>query len=478
MKTVKISYKWKAFAAVAIATFTGIIDFSFVNMSLPLMTKTFNTGLATVMWINLIYYVILVSIAPVLGKISDLFGFKKVFVTGSAINIIGLIACSFSQTIWQLILFRIVHAVGNAMLQTCFSAIITDAFPSEERGRGLGMSNAAFSLGFIVGPIIGGMLLEWFDWRSIFYVRVPVWIVVFIMGISLLRSSKPKNIKIKIDFPGIITSFTGLFTLILGIGLIPRMGLKSPVIYALIVTGIIILGIFILVEKKAEDPIVNLSLFKNKIFTGGIISMLLYWTSVLGYGLTTPFFFIDGLNISPSYLGLLMCIGSITSFIVSPISGSLSDRFNSVSVCITGAIIFLASLFLMYNYNLQIGISFIIFTSIIGGIASGTFQPSNSSIIMGSVHPDQRGFASALMASIIGLSTSVGMAWSGTVFSLRKTFHEGELIRQGVKDLVSNQSVSLAFNNTVFVSICIAFFVLISTIIPRITKAKNNQTMS
>ncbi len=475
MKSTDISYKWKVFATISLSTFIGVIDWSFVNISLPLMTKTFGTGLSTVMWINLIYYIVLVSLGPVLGKIGEVFGLRKVFIAGSAINIIGLISCSFSQTIVQLILFRIFQAIGNAMIETCSTAIITNVFSKEERGKGFGLRNSAAQLGFIIGPIIGGFLLNWFDWRSIFYVRVPVWILVFFMGIMLVKKDKLKSEKIRFDYMGTITSLIGMFSLILGIALITRLGLKSPVIIILIFAGLLFLSIFVYLERKAEDPIIDLSLFRNKYFSTGILSNLLYWISVLGYGLILPFFYIQGLNLSPSHVGLLVCIGSITSFFGSPISGSLSDRFSAVKISIIGVFIQIAMLFLLFNYNTQTSIIFIIFTGIIGGIAGAAFQTANTSIIMGAIRPEQRGAASAMMASVLGMSLSLGMAWAGTVFSIQKTFHHGELIRRGVEQgLATNQSVSLAFHNTISISICIGILLAISTLLPVIKSKRDN----
>lgn len=136
METSGTSYKWKALATVALSTMMGAMDFTFVNLSLPMLTKIFKTDLATVVWLNLTFSVVLITLGPFLGKINDVIGRKRVFVTGSAFIAFGLVTCSLSQTIGQLILFRVVYAIGNAMTSTCHAAIITDAFPPERTGQG------------------------------------------------------------------------------------------------------------------------------------------------------------------------------------------------------------------------------------------------------------------------------------------------------------------------------------------------------
>ncbi len=160
MTAPEISYKWKVLATVALATMMGAMDFTFVNLSLPVLTKTFRTDLATAVWLNLIFSVVLISLGPFLGKANYRIGRKRIFVAGSACMTVSLFICSAAQTMGQLIAFRIIHAVGNAMLSTSFAALITDAFPNDERGRGLGLQSASLSLGFMVGPVAAGVLLN------------------------------------------------------------------------------------------------------------------------------------------------------------------------------------------------------------------------------------------------------------------------------------------------------------------------------
>lgn len=467
------SYKWKAFATVALATVMGAIDFTFVNLSYPILTKTFKTELATVVWLNLIFSLVLISLGPMLGKINDLIGRKKVFVIGLALSALGLITCSISQTIGQLILFRIIHAIGNAATSTCYAAIITDAFPQNELGKGLGLQNASLSLGFIVGPLLGGILLHWLGWRSIFYIRIPVGIILFIMALILLRKDEPVGTKIRFDFIGTLTSLIGFFSLILGVSLISQLGLQSPVVYTLIIAGLLFLGLFFYVERKVEDPIVNLSLFKNRAFLSGILSLLINWIAVQGSVVTMPFYIMESLGLSAYHAGLLFTVAPIIMVVVSPISGSLSDRLGAVSLAAIGVGIGLVSLFIMYTYDPQTPIILIIFVSILGGVASGTFLPANSSLIMGSVKPENRGSASALIASTIGLGLSLGMAWASTVYSMRKISHQAELTRQGVEAaLAANQSIHLAFHDAIIISIFLAFMVLICSLLPKLLPSR------
>ncbi len=469
MTAIESSYKWKVLATVAVATMMGAMDFTFVNLSLPVLTKTFKTDLATAVWLNLIFSVVLVSLGPFLGKANDRIGRKRVFVAGAACMTVSLLICSMAQTMGQLIAFRIIHAVGNAMLSTSFAALITDAFPSDERGRGLGLQSASLSLGFMVGPVAAGFLLNWLDWRSIFYVRAPVGIIVLLMAVALLKKDEPRTEHIKFDLAGTFTSALGLLSLVLGITMISRLGLQSPVIWSLILAGVFLLALFVRIERRAEDPIVELSLFRNRAFSGALLSLLFYWMAVQGYAVTMPFYLMEGRGIPAPFVGLLFTVGSIVSFLASPLAGSLSDRFGPGLLSSMGAALLIVALCFYFSFGPQTQMLFIVCAFVIMGIGGGVYGTSNASAVMGAVGPEQRGPASALMASITGLSLSIGMSWASTVFSMRRLLHQTHLSGQGLgADVVARQSIHLSFHEVLVVSMCLQVLVLVCAFLPGI----------
>jgi MFS family permease len=252
------------------------------------------------------------------------------------------------------------------------------------------------------------------------------------MALTLLRKDKPKATNIRFDIAGTLTSTAGLLSLILGLSLIAKLGLQSPIICTLITAGLLFLALFIYVERKAEDATVDLSLFKNRTFSGAMVSLLFYWMAVQGLALTSPFYLMEGRSMAASYVGILFTVGTITSLLISPLSGSLSDRFGALSLSAIGGGIGLVAFSFWLSFSPQTPIFLIVLALIVGGVAGGTYLTANGSAIMGSVRPEQRGSASALMMSMTGLSLSLGMTWSGTVYSMRRVFHQAELTRQGL----------------------------------------------
>ena len=455
-------YKWKALATVALGTLMGTMDASIANISFPVLTRVFQADLTAVMWVALVYILVCTSLMLVLGKISDLIGRKKIYAGGMAIFTLGLIACSMAQGIGQLILFRILQAVGAAMSVACGPAIVTEAFPPEERGRGLGLLGVAVSLGFILGPTLGGFLLEWLSWRSIFYIRAPVALITLFMILFLLKKDHARPGRIRLDFKGAITSSVGMFCLVLGMSQISKFGFASLQVSFLIVLGLLSLLFFMLIERRVEEPLVDLSLFKNRVFSSATWSLFLTFVAVPGYILIMPFYLMHGVGLTASAAGFLMAVNAMTTIVVGPISGSLSDRFGPVRFSTIGAAATAAAFYLMRGFDLETQITTIVPILILLGVGVGCFQPSNNSIIMGAVTREHLGTASALIATQRQIGLSLGMALAGSLFTARKTVYHAELLGQGLKsDYVTRLSIPLAFQDVLLFSVFICFSVVV-----------------
>jgi EmrB/QacA subfamily drug resistance transporter len=464
-------HKWSAFAVVALATFMQAMDFSLINLSYPTLTKTFNSQLATVVWLNLIFSLVVISFGMFFGKVSDIVGRKKVFITGSAIMTVALIACSVSQNIEQLIIFRILYSIGCAMITTCLSAIITDVFPPEERGKGMGLQNSSLFLGFTIAPFLAGVLLSVFDWRAIFYIRIPIGIAIFIMSLFLFKKDRPVPSDLKFDFIGTITSAAGFLCLIIGINLISRFNVNSPLVIVLIIAGLFLIALFIYLETRAENPIVDLSLFKDISYLTGMLTVFLYWCALQGSVITMPFYLTETLGWSVSSMGILFTASSVIMIITSTISGSFSDRIGSLPLMIAGLAMSVIFFIVVWTFNQQTPVFLIIIVQLIGGIATGMFQPTNNSLIMGSVPPEKRGMASAMNASMLHFGLALGMAWAGMYYSIKIIAYKENFIAQGIDSAFSvKQSVFPAFHDVIIIAGIIQVLSFIFSMLPKLKR--------
>ncbi|MFC1533868.1 MFS transporter [Thermodesulfobacteriota bacterium] len=456
------TYKWKAMVTVAMGATMATMDNSITNIAFPTLTETFNSELTTVMWVTVAYFLVSTSSMLVLGKVSDLIGRKRIYSLGMGIFTVGLITCSLAQSINQLIFFRIVQACGSAMTVSCSAAIITEAFPAEETGRGLGLFGMFVSLGFILGPVLGGLLLHWINWQAIFFMRVPIGFIIFFMAITLLKEKERTTGDIKLDFPGTFISSAGMFCLVFGVSRIKQFGLKSPFVHLLLGLGLLFFVIFILIERRTKDPIIDLILFKNRVFSSAVLSLFLNFLAVPAFILIMPFYLIQGIGMTPSRAGLLLGVQATASMIFGPLSGWLSDHFGRARFTTAGAVATTIAYCIMLTFDCQTALSTIVLVLILMGVAYGTFHPPINSTIMGGVPRDRLGTASALIATLRQVGVLVGMAVAGTLFSARKGFYEEELTLKGISSIdAARMAINPAFHDALIISIFLSFLVIL-----------------
>ena len=455
-------YKWKALATAAMGNIMATMDVSIVNLSFPTLTRVFSADLDTVMWTTLAYILVSVSILLVVGRISDMVGKKRIYTLGIFVFTLGVVACSISQSIGQLVFFRSLQAVGAAMTISCGTAIVTEAFPPEELGRGLGLLGVAVSAGFISGPVIGGLLLDWIDWRAIFYMRAPVGLATFLMAYVLLKEEKKDDARIQLDIRGAVLSSVGLLCLIFGLSQFKRMGTDSPVVWVLVGTGLIVIVLFVLLERRVKDPIVDISLFENRVFCGAIGSLFFLFVAAPAFILIMPFYLIEGLQFSPSAAGLFLTVNSTATMLTGPISGWLTDRYGAVWFSSLGAALVGAGFCLMLGFDLHTQTTTIVAVLLILGVGIGTFQAPNNSTLMGSVDRKRLGSASALIATMRQVGLSLGMALVGTMFTARRAVHQIQFSNQGLDgEQAARFSIPPAFHDILVISVILGFMAVL-----------------
>ena len=465
------AYKWKALATVAVGALMSSIDVSITNIAFPTLTRFFQTDLAAVMWVTLAFTLVSSSLMLILGKTGDLFGRKRIYSIGIAVFTVGLMACALSQSLGQLILFRAFQAVGAAMTISCGAAIVTAAFPPKELGRGLGLMGVAVSIGFVIGPVLGGFLLDWLGWRSIFYLRFPLGLITVFMAISFLKKDNPLERENHIDVMGSITSSFGLFFIIFSLSQLKRWGSGSYVLWLMMGLGILILVSFVFIERRAKDPIVDVTLFKNMVFSGAILSLFLFFVAAPAFFIILPFYLIQGIGLTPSAAGLLLSVNSMATIVSGPLGGWFSDRFGAVWPSSLGAGFTAVVFFILLGFDLQTQVSTIICVLILLGLGIGMFNPANNSVIMSAVSRDRLGSTSALVATQRHVGLSIGMAIVGVLFSTRRTVLQSELIEKGVESAqAARLSIPEAFHETLLLPIILSVIVVLLCVFTKTRK--------
>ncbi len=427
-----LEYKWTALSNVAIASLMGSINMTIVMIALPAIFNGIHidplNSFQYLLWILMGYGLVTATLLLSFGRISDMYGRVKMFRLGFLIFSLASVLLYLTPSTGDLgaieiIVFRIIQATGSALFMANSAAILTDAFPPNERGKALGINMVAVISGSFFGLILGGILAV-FNWRYVFLVSVPFGLIGTVWSYYRLKELSIKAVKTKIDLWGNLTFVIGITLILVGVtyGLIPYgnnpMGWSNPWVIASLILGLISLILFPVVENRVESPMFRLDLFKNRSFTyanlaglmgalgrGGMMFMLILllqgiWLPLHGYSYeSTPFW--AGIYMLPLTAGII---------IMGPLSGILSDKYGPRWIATGGMIIVTISFLLLaalpYNFNyIEFGLALLLM-----GIGGGMFGSPNSASIMNSVPPEDRGVASGMMYTIMNTAMTASMA--------------------------------------------------------------------
>lgn len=416
MDTPDHSYKWRAMSVVSIGVFMATLDGSIVNIALPTLTRYFNADISVIEWVILAYLLSITTLLLAFGRLSDMFGRKKIFSAGLFVFTIGSGLCGISATELQLIASRVVQGVGAAMIMANGPAIITEAFPHTERGRSLGLIGTVVSIGSMAGPVLGGLLIAAYSWQSIFFINIPIGLFGTYYAMRVLKPDE-RHTGQRFDIRGAVLMSFGVIALVLGITQVQDTGWDSPWILSLFAISVVSLALFLRVELGTDQPLIELSLFRNRPFSASNVSGFLSFVAMFSVILLMPYYMEDIMGFDTETVGLALSAVPLVMALVAPVSGWLSDRTNSFMLSSLGMAISTAGL-LLTGY-LGSGSSFTDIVLRLGliGLGMGLFQSPNNSIVMGSVPRNRLGVAGGVLAVVRNLGMVTGIALTGAIFT-------------------------------------------------------------
>ncbi|HEX5192808.1 MAG TPA: MFS transporter [Solirubrobacteraceae bacterium] len=474
-------YKWVALANTTAAVFMSQLDGSIVLIALPAIFVGIHLdplspgNIGYLLWMIMGYRLVQAVLVVTVGRLGDIFGRVRIYNAGFAVFTAASVMLSFDPftaahgALW-LIAWRFPQAVGGSMLTASSAAILTDAFPAQQRGFALGTNQVAGLAGMFIGLVAGGLLAT-LDWRAVFWVNVPVGVYGTVWAYLKLRETGERRAA-SIDWWGNVTFAVGLSAILVAstYGIQPygghAMGWTNPWVIAGLAGGLALLVAFVAIERRVAAPMINLDLFKLRAFTagntagftmalarGGLQFMIVIWLQ----GIWLP---LHGYNFSetPLWAGIYMLPLTVGFLIAGPVSGTLSDRFGSRGLATAGAttsaVAFVALMLLPVDF------SYVVFALLLAlvGVATGMFASPNSSSIMGSVPRSERGVASGMRSTFqnSGTAISIGVFFTlviaGVAASLPATLSAG-LIEHGVPGATAHQLASLPPVSSVFGSL-------------------------
>jgi len=408
------SNRWMVLFIASIASFMAPFDGSVVNIALPAITRSLEATFTDVILISTVYLVVIASFQTSFGRLGDRSGMKRVFVLGVTVFTIGSFLAGLSGGVPELLAFRIVQGVGAAMMSAIASALIVTAFPAPERGRALGINLSAVYIGLTAGPFVGGILVQVFGWRSIFYVNVPIGIVTVVLAYLYLKEERTERPRSRFDFPGAISLITFLTTLLLALS---GLGLSLWELGALVLTCLGSFVCFVFLERRPGImPLVDLRLFtQNRTFAAGNATSLMNYTTSSGALLVMSLYLQEILGYSPFEAGLILLVQPVVMVIVAPISGALSDRVSARILSSLGMLTRVVAFLMLSQLGLSSSGAMIWFPLTLVGLGHALFSSPNTNSIMSSVPREEIGLASGTLGTVRSAAQSIGVAILGGV---------------------------------------------------------------
>jgi EmrB/QacA subfamily drug resistance transporter len=417
--------------AVTLGTFMSSMDINVVNMALPILQNSFGAAIASIEWVAVAYLLALGAMQLTFGRLSDLFGHKRLYVSGFLLFTLSSLACSFSRTLGILIAFRVLQAISAAMMQSSGVPLIITSVEPKNRGKSLGMIGVAVAVATCVGPALGGMLASRFGWSSIFLINVPVGIAGTVFAAAVLPKDGPRQQNVRFDAIGSVLIAASLFFILLPLNLLSRSAVQTGPVLGALAAGIVFLAAFIGVESKRREPLLNLSLFRSRVFAGSNFAALFYYMAEFVMVFLAPYFFQKLYGLSAMNAGLMMLPMSACMMIAAPLGGAISDRFDGRSIGSLGLLLMTVGIVSFSFYDARTPIVLLAVGMALFGFGAGLFQTPNTSAVMGSVPATERGVASSTLGTMRNAGMVIGEAMSAALIAFNMNLREPGLAAKG-----------------------------------------------
>jgi EmrB/QacA subfamily drug resistance transporter len=407
--------RWWVLVVISAALFMVFLDATIVNIALPHIMVAFNEDIASVEWVLNAYILVFAALLITLGKLGDIFGRKKLFLSGLGLFTAASLLCGISPNNAFLVGARGLQAIGGAAMMPATLSILNVTFSERDRGLALGIWGAIAGAANALGPVIGGVLVDTYSWRLIFLVNLPVGIIALIAGVIIVGESRDSHATRYLDYPGVITSSLALFCLTYALVEGQHYGWSSPAIIGLFAASLIGLIAFILVERRSPGPLMPLGLFRDATFSAGNAVGLLVMFGLLGILFLLSLFLQLVLGFSATKAGLTIIPMPIVMIFVAPVAGKLSDRIGGRWLLFLGMLIAAVGIFLMSNLSTDTTQQSLILPLVVCGVGMGLVMAPTTAVVMENAPVDKSGSAAGILATMRQIGTVLGISIMGAL---------------------------------------------------------------
>ncbi|MEP1446395.1 MAG: MFS transporter [Paraglaciecola sp.] len=416
--TEKLAIAKVALIVVCLGSIVGPLGMASVNIAIPDLAADLQANAKMVSWLPTLFILSSVIFMLPAGKLADNYGRKRIYAYGLALNAFSSLMCGVSNSIEWVLFWRFVQGGASAMIFGTGVAIITSVTPSHKRGAALGIAAACIYVGLTIAPAVGGWLTELWGWRSVFLFQVPI-VIALLIVIKLRLSGEWKNDnKTKFDWWGTAIFAVFSLSLVYGLSILP-----SVLGFVLVALSALSLMFFVLHQSRSRRPLIRVQMFRES----RVFSMSLS-TSLLMYASNVPLIFLLSLylqyvkDLTPLHAGQIILVQALSMAVIAPMSGKLSDKFQSRLVATVGCVIVACGMLILSLMNTDTSITFIVGSLLLIGVGFGLFSTPNNNAIMGSVQLHEVGVASATM----NLARTIGNLFGMSMVNLMVHYYIGE----------------------------------------------------
>ena len=427
-------YKWQIFFVTGIANITVTIAISGVALALPIIAGEFGVSISTISWLSLVYSMIPSCTLLIFGRIADLFGYRRQFINGFIIfGLSSLLLPSLAKGLAGLIFFRCIQGIGYAMMMSITQALCNKVFPSNERGKALGVNSAFVSIGLAIGPSISGLLMSNFSWRSIFYFNALISLFGVIISMIILEKDRIiPDTSHDMDWLGAVLFAVSIGLFALSLNFSAEWGILSIKFLACITISLCLLLIFIYRENHTNVPLMKVKLFRNSVFTLANGACFCSYTLQQMTTFLIPFFLMNVFLMSKSDSGLIMLVNPATMMLLSPFGGRWADHRGSQKPALTGLCILAAGCAFMSAMTGETTVFIIIIALVLYGAGCGLSVSAINSTIFSVVQREDSGMASGMVGTMRNLGQAIGVVSSSLIISVRQQYYSTRAVEGSI----------------------------------------------
>lgn len=432
------AYRWTALAILSIGCFMSMLDTSIVNVALPKMMAVFGVNTDQVEWILTAYMLTMGVIMPTTGYFVDVFGAKRIYLFCVSVFTIGSALCGWAWSNDSMVAFRVIQAIGAGMIVPCSMSMVYRLFAPHERNLAMSFWGISIMVAPSLGPTLSGYLVEYWDWRLIFTINIPIGLIAYLLATFILRET-PLSKERRFDYGGFITLTIALFCLLLALNKGLKEGWTSPYIIMLLYISAVSLVLFIIIELRSKSPLWDLSLFGNWNFKLMLIISAIGSTALCCTIVTIPLFLQNFRGYTTMETGIILFPGAVACGLIMPIAGRLADKFGAKTVVTLGLILLGLGTWRLMFLNMNTDYYIIVIDMVIRGIGLGLYLMPLAVLGMSGIAIEKISRASSINNCMRQVSNSMGIAALTTVMQNREIYHTQRIAEKiSLNSLIGN----------------------------------------